>query len=262
MVTVEEWFKSLPPITKCYFLILLIVSLGETVGLWNYEYFLYDFDLVFKRFQIFRLFTTFFYLGKLSMFSIVMTSFVVRHGGELETESFSGFIGFCNYLWFHLFSMFACLLIGGGFLGKPLLASSLIFSILYVFSRQDPHRPISFWGFTFQRWHLPFLYLLLSLLLGGDVMGEAIGIVVGHLWVYLTDTVPKVYGKNTITPTPLWISNCILNYAPKLAASVAKHYNVAGAAGPTGNINANRVVPPPNRGVPNWQRGPGHRLDD
>lgn len=53
-------------------------------------------------------------------------------------------------------------------------------------------------GFTFNAWHTPFIYAGLTLLMGGDVMEVIIGILVGHLWVFLRDIVPRQYGWNVL----------------------------------------------------------------
>jgi Derlin-2/3 len=80
------------------------------------------------------------------------------------------------------------------FLGSP-----LIFMILYVWSRKDPERPVSFWGFAFKAWHLPFVYTAVSVLLGASPLYDILGILVGHAYFYLKDIVPVVYNKNPLT---------------------------------------------------------------
>ena len=47
--------------------------------------------------------------------------------------------------------------------------------ILYIWSRKDPYRQVVFYGFAFQAWHTPFLFLVLSMLLGANPVLDIVG---------------------------------------------------------------------------------------
>jgi len=256
MQTVEDWYNSLPLVTKSYWSVAVVTSLAATIRLIPSYYLYLDWSIVINKFQIWRILTNFIFFAELSpmtaMYLIFMLTLLVRHGSELEKEFYTGFQGFCNYIWLYLFGMITLLIIGGYFLNIPLLGPAFVFMILYILSRKDPHKATSFYGFLFQRWHLPFLYLAVSLILGGPLESEVLGIIIGHLWVFLSEIVPRVYGKSIVTPTPAWIGQFVVNYAPKVA-TVAAGYN------PSGVIhNRDQAPPRPNAG---WMRGPGYRLD-
>ena len=55
-----------------------------------------------------------------------------------------------------------------------------------------------------QGMYLPFALLTLNTLLGNPVMDMVHGYVVGHLYYFMVDVVPKIYGKEYIV-TPLFI---------------------------------------------------------
>ena len=71
----------------------------------------------------------------------------------------------------------------------------MVFMILYVWSKKDPYRTVTFWGFDFQAWHFPFVLALFSLLVGNSPLLDCVGIAVGHVYYFLMDVVPRVYGK-------------------------------------------------------------------
>ena len=80
----------------------------------------------------------------------------------------------------------------------PLFARTLMFFVLYVWSKRHPTAPASIWGIQLKAIHLPFAYLALSVLMGGMYADLLHGIVVGHLFYFLVDVVPIVYGKDML----------------------------------------------------------------
>jgi Derlin-2/3 len=101
--------------------------------------------------------------------------------------------------------------------------------VLYIWSRKDPYRQVTLWGFAFAAWQYPFALLVLGILFGSNPILDILGIVIGHLYHFLVDVVPVKYGKQVIR-------------CPQFIYDLYEHGNLHGRA--TG-----------------WQRGPGHRLD-
>src|SRR5688500_1266638 len=112
---------------------------------------------------------------------------------------------------------------------------------IYVWSRSDPFAEQLFYGFSFRQWHTPFLFLEMGLLLGGNPMLDLLGIGLGHLYYFLTDLVPRNYGKSVLW-TPQWMVAAVKQAAARWAGT----------------------PPPVNSAAPrpNWQQGAGHRLAD
>lgn len=111
----------------------------------------------------------------------------------------------------------------------PFLSMNLVFVIIYVWSRKDALLNVEFYGFRFSAWHMPFLYLLVMIIFGGDLIGLLASLLIGHLYHFLIDIAPKVYAINLLnTPTPLY------------------HFMERG----TIQLSSN----------PAWMRGQGHRV--
>ncbi len=87
---------------------------------------------------------------------------LTRYTGMLESSepSFQGPRGTAEFVFMFGFGII-CLLFGSWMVGGtiPFLASGLSFMVLYVWSRKSPYRQVSFWGFGFLAWHLPFVLL-------------------------------------------------------------------------------------------------------
>merc|ERR1712048_949634 len=62
-----------------------------------------------------------------------------------------------------------------------------------------PYIDVTFWGFQFKAWHLPFVLLLFTFVMGNSPVLDIFGILVGHLYHFLMDIVPRVYNKELIS---------------------------------------------------------------
>lgn len=134
-----------------------------------------------------------------------------------------------------------------------------MFFVLYVWSKRHPTAPASIWGIQMKAIHLPFAYVVLSVLMGGLYSDLLHGIAVGHLFYFLVDVVPIVYGKDYLhTPQFLIDQLGVGAYVPPAAAG--------GRAGGVGNntwqgpgrVNAPSDPAQQSRGH-NWGSG-GQRL--
>ena len=57
---------------------------------------------------------------------------------------------------------------------------------------------------------MPFAFLALTILTGGDLLGNLIGIACGHIFYYLKDIVPITFRKDFLI-TPEFVSNYLDN---------------------------------------------------
>ena len=62
------------------------------------------------------------------------------------------------------------------FLGMVFIGQSLVFMSIYVWSRKNPESPMGFFGFSFKGLLLPWVLMAMGILMGGDPMGDLVGI--------------------------------------------------------------------------------------
>ena len=165
MSSPEEWFKNLTPVCKTWLSIAVITTVGASFGVLNIELIYLSFPLVFKKFQIWRLITNFFFFGKLGFKWIFQMFILYKYTTMLEQNEFQGPRGIAELLHLMIFggimlTLFAWIIGGMYFLGP-----GLTFTLLYVWSRKSPNANVSFWGFQFKAWHLPFVLLILGCML-------------------------------------------------------------------------------------------------
>lgn len=191
-----------------------------------------NFDLVFKKFQIWRLLTCFIFFGPFGMGFVFNVFILVRHFNMLETEYYNqGARGTADMTFMCLFGMALMILTAYFWEGLVFLGPALVFMIIYVWSRKDPHKPVSFWGFALEAWHFPFVLLLVGLIMNSNIMLDILGIAIGHLYHFLVDVVPVMYtNRRPVLTTPMWLVN------------VFEHRTISGRADQA------------------WNRGGGHRI--
>ncbi len=82
---------------------------------------------------------------------------------------------------------------------------SLIFMMLYLWSKQNQNTPVSLFGvINLQAVYLPFALLALDVVQGGSPKSGIVGILAGHVYYFLTDVYPRANGRQFIK-TPQWL---------------------------------------------------------
>lgn len=204
MSSPEEWFKTLPVVTKVYFVLAVGTTALVSFGMLDPFILYLDFKLVFERFQIWRLFTNFIFFGKFGMPWVFQMFILVRYFKMLEEQYFPGVRGTAEFITLCTFGASVMITIAYFWQGLLFLGPGLVFMCLYVWSRKDPMRQVSFWGFTFKAWHFPFVLMIFSVIIGSSPILDVVGILVGHMYHFLVDKVPREYG-HTLLKTPVWV---------------------------------------------------------
>jgi Derlin-2/3 len=125
-----------------------------------------------------------------------------------------------------------------------IMCRNMIYYVLYIWSKRHPLSNSNIWGFPVKAMYLPFVYVALSVFTGAPYIYMLHGIIVGHIYYFLVDVVPHVYGKDVLTTPQFLIDQLGVGvYVPGVAPA---------SAAPTAQANAPR-------GGHNWGSG-GQRL--
>ncbi|XP_050254441.1 derlin-1-like [Quercus robur] len=82
------------------------------------------------------------------------------------------------------------------YLWSPFMGGSLVFMLIYVWSREYPNALIDIYRLvSLKGFYLPYVMLALDLLLGNPLMPDILGMVVGHFYYFLTVLHPLAGGK-------------------------------------------------------------------
>jgi len=194
--SIEDWWRSMPFVTKWLFAGSLFVTLAANFHLIHWANLTLDFDLIYQKFHIWRFVTAFLFHGKLGFPFLINLMFLVQYGASVERNTFGNNIA--DYLCFILFSA-GLLMIPAYLLELRILGESLILAIVYVWSRKNPNNQMNLMGmFNFESIYFPWVLIGFRLLMGGSPMAELMGVLVGHIFYFLNDLYPLQSGRRII----------------------------------------------------------------
>ncbi|KAL9224092.1 hypothetical protein vseg_000161 [Gypsophila vaccaria] len=253
MSSPAEWYNSLPPISKGYGTLCLAFTTAVQLGLLKPYYIAWLPSLAFKKFQLWRLLTNFFFLGPFSVNFGIRLLMVARYGVQLEQGPFDRRTA--DFLWMMIFGTVTLLALTiFPYFDSAFLGVSLVFMLLYVWSREFPTSNVNIYGlFTLKAFYLPWVMLALDVIFGSPLGPDLLGIVAGHLYYFLTVLHPLAGGKN-ILKTPLWVRRIVARLRLGSPAT-----NRAGGGGGGGVATGAPVQPERNTGA---FRGRAYRLND
>lgn len=83
----------------------------------------------------------------------------------------------------------------------PFFVNNMVYFVMYVWSKRNPTAQAAIWGIPMEAIWLPFAYLALTVLMGNPYFDLLHGLAIGHLYYFLVDVFPQVYGKDIlVTP--------------------------------------------------------------
>ncbi|KAH3907691.1 derlin [Parastagonospora nodorum] len=200
----EQWFYEMPVCTRWWMTAALSASVLVQCRILSPFQLFYSVRTVFFKSQYWRLVTTFFYFGPLSLDLLYHIFFLQRYSRLLEESSgrspahFSWLLTFASTLLLCIAPMFSMAFLG----------SALSSTLIYIWSRKNPDTLLSFLGLlVFKAPYLPWVLLCFSLIMHGTVpKDEMCGIVVGHIWYYFNDIYPPLHeGHSPLDPPSWWI---------------------------------------------------------
>ncbi|CAK9135126.1 unnamed protein product [Ilex paraguariensis] len=208
MSTPMQYYQSLPPVAKSFAVICLMTSGAYHLELYHWRNIALFYALVLKKFQIWRLITNFFFIGSFSMTFAFRLLIILKYGVSLERGPFDKRTA--DYLWMYIFGALSLLVMAAiPFLWSPFMGTSLVFMIVYVWSREFPNARINVYGLVeLKGFYLPWFMLAIDLILGNPLKPNLLGIAAGHLYYFLTVLYPLSGGKNYFK-TPLWVHKLV-----------------------------------------------------
>lgn len=242
----EAWFNSLPIVTRIWFASAVAVTLACNFGMVSVQKVIFLWEPLKDNFEIWRLLTPFLYVGPFGLPFLIDFYFLVEYSKRYESSSGyntgagGGTADYIFALMFASVSMLVSYFFLAGFI-MPVFSTNLTFFVLYIWTKNYPTVQVSIWGFPVQSLYLPFVLLGLRLLMGSPFGNMLHGFVFGHLYYFLVDVVPLVYGKDFLhTPQFLIDKFGIGNYVPPAAQPAQQQQS-----GRTNAWNAPGRVNPP-----------------
>mmetsp|Transcript_41176 Transcript_41176/g.60432 ORF Transcript_41176/g.60432 Transcript_41176/m.60432 type:complete len:286 (-) Transcript_41176:36-893(-) len=199
----EAWFKGLPIITRCWFAAAFGLTCFGNFGFISVHKLVFMWEPLKDNFELWRILTPFCYAGPFKMETLFALYMLVTFSERYEAASpynTGGGGGTADYAFCVLFGMASILLTYPLIMGMvmPIFCRTMTFYVLYIWSKQNPNAQSNIWGVPIKALHLPFAYLGLSVLMGNPYLDLMHGMVIGHVYYFLVDVVPVLYGKDLL----------------------------------------------------------------
>ena len=214
---------SSSPITLIYLLstgIITIISNFTDDG-YLLNYMKLDYKKVYTQYEIWRLITTFLYIGQPS--PKIIFDYYIYYKRMKSTErkfirnkKLSEFIMMLIYL---MIITHICNFIGYAFFGlksNKFLSHKLMFSIILINSKRNPEKMFRFYFAKIPNKFVPYFLFTIRTLKSGKYLSNLISFIPGLAYYYLKDVIPKWNNNLDIFITPQFLENiCKNKFYPK-----------------------------------------------
>jgi hypothetical protein len=214
---------SSSPITLIYLLstgIITIISNFTDDG-YLLNYMKLDYKKVYTQYEIWRLITTFLYIGKPS--PKIIFDYYIYYKRMKSTErkfirnkKLSEFIMMLIYL---MIITHICNFIGYAFFGlksNKFLSHKLMFSIILINSKRNPEKMFRFYFAKIPNKFVPYFLFTIRTLKSGKYLSNLISFIPGLAYYYIKDVLPKFNKNFDIFITPRILENiCKNKFYPK-----------------------------------------------
>lgn len=214
---------SSSPITLIYLLstgIITIISNFTDDG-YLLNYMKLDYKKVYTQYEIWRLITTFLYIGQPS--PKIIFDYYIYYKRMKSTErkfirnkKLSEFIMMLIYL---MIITHICNFIGYAFFGlksNKFLSHKLMFSIILINSKRNPEKMFRFYFAKIPNKFVPYFLFTIRTLKSGKYLSNLFSFIPGLAYYYLKDVIPKWNNNLDIFITPQFLENiCKNKFYPK-----------------------------------------------
>jgi Derlin-2/3 len=216
----------------------------------------FDWTQIRDNFQFWRLFTPFIFTGPFGLNFLMHCVVLYQNCSRYEEGPVdTGARGSSADFLFMILLSTPFFLLSAFYLQAKILGDTLLFMVMYVWSRQNPEALLNFYGFKFQGQYAPWIYIALRVVMNGSPVLPLLGVIVGHIYWF-------TYNKYDLfsIKTPKFCVE-IVNYfsGPRVVNYVPANANATGG-GAAANTYVNPNRPAAAAATPTTTGGAFHRF--
>ncbi len=233
----KELYLKLPPFTRFYITAIALFAYSMSQKRRKkqkhmfYHNFTLNYSLIFKKYQIWRLFTNLLIIGPFSPRFLFFCFFFYSNVRTMEVEylkyrKYPEFIMMIIYLIIIINILNLLMIYYLNYKNSFTLAYQFLFSIIYIDSKKEPYKTVMMYFFEVQNSYVPYAFLLINLFSGKNIMENIIGIIAGNTYYFLKEIAPIQKGVDILI-TPKFI----VDFSDKYIDSEIKNRNAFGNSG-------------------------------
>lgn len=255
--SIQQFYYDIPIVTRTLITCTIILASLANFHIIEGFHFVFQWELIKSKFHIWRLFTPFVFYGGFSFNLLMFLITLYQRGKAYEINPFNTGAGgtSADFLYMIMIGIVVMTPIAI-FMQFFIMSESILYYIMYVWSRREPEQIVNIFGFKLKALYLPWAFLAIHLLMGKGIILPLVGIFVGHLYYFLVEVLPNTHDIDLIR-TPKFVRD-IIAYASNTTPVAANPSRTANTpSNPQNRFPAPGVVPNPTGG---HQWGRGNRL--
>lgn len=196
MLTFEDWWNGLGPMTRCLFFTIVVVTVGRMIFV---EDPLDSYSVSWEglcQLQLWRLLTAATYFGPFRFAWIVLQAMIIAACSYLENVNFEGRLP--DFAW--MMMLFVLALHGLALaVGAPFVSVSLLMALAWTFFRLNPAFKREVFFFHFPSVTLPVCVFATELLSFHGIVPSLVGVAVAEGYRFVAVEVPRRYNRKVLT---------------------------------------------------------------
>jgi len=190
MVFVESMLQEVPPVTRVLCGSSILIHFLAYVNFVTQFDVFFSFQLIFTKFQFWRLYTNLFYFGDEGIFVFFQLLMLYRCSKRLEEHTFRNKTA--DYIYFLLLGV-VLMTCYGAIAGFTTHSRSFLTMLLYIWSRYNQNVVLLVFGFVpMKAPYITWFFVLFDILIGKSIAADLLGIVLGHAFYFFNDVYPKL----------------------------------------------------------------------
>jgi Derlin-2/3 len=197
--SLQSWFAAMPMVTKTFFLGTLLTGAMVSFNMLSPASCVFVWEAIRRRFEIWRLVTPYFFAGGFSFNFAMHLYLLYQNCLRYEANPYNTGAGgsSADFLWMLILAAGVHTVLAYIF-EFMIFSESILYVIMYVWSRREPDGRMSMFGFKFQAVYLPWIYMGIRLIMGGSVVMPLVGVGIGHVYFFLAEVMPLSHGRSVI----------------------------------------------------------------
>lgn len=154
----QEWFQSLPFVTRSWFGASFLITLAANFGIVSPMQMILIWPAITEKFELWRLVTSFLFVGSFDFSTLIAFYLLVQFskqyeaGGPYNTGAGGGTADYAFAMMFAVTMILITYPLVSAFARlPPMFARNLIYFVMYTWSRRHPDDNANIWGKSFVR---------------------------------------------------------------------------------------------------------------